>query len=970
MSSQYMPYRPGNQLKATDINMLLAAVRFFTNSGNVGLGTNSVFIPPTNDHIWLNLTESIDKGNVDKDNVRCQGVLYGVPRKPPEKPEGGTPEDEDESTNVGSSTDGIWDFYEERPDSPHCQAFYTLSPILIPKEILDNEMPAEPEVPEGEDPPPELPEPEGESGEGGSSPTRSWYERVGDIMAGMQFVIAVPMYPGGRYLIDTENDPKEDSVSPGVLYVLDPKTNKLKEVPEEKHKSDLAILRRRYRPKTTKNSSGVDPRFFDTDDYVWCGAEGYYSGKRGDILDPPPGFELGPAYVVSYGGSYYYGKFHPELHSFWNVDTGFIVPGWVDRYTGQSMPHSAFMAQSGDSQQLLFGLEDDGGASDGEQIGTVPESITFGQGFAQYTEFQNTCSSEVIYNPVSSVGEPVVVEDSQVGVVRLPVSSQLLSSFSTPPRTDAPFKTSGGELQSMYEGGTYSPGVFDIANSFFVAKSMGLVEPAGSKASYQKAFYSYADTAGASSGLPFSGTVSVTVEGTDDPTDAQIKEALKTAYGYADVPLLETKIKLSETTLDQQTTYVYLCFGKYQPADAMASVEMRLAIGGASSSSSLYLQKTEPQLVVQGTGSSAVNTGYVKYQEFAVDDTISSTNGWIRYRYYDEIASNRSTETFELTPPSVVDGTGSKTWKIGETSVDPCLFTPFASAYGMGYGTIAVDSVDSTTKVATMTFTPHTASHTYDQFYSFPFMVPGLPPYKKTRVTTKTHKAHRADWKPALCGALDHNEVLVPGMLVEISETHTTISGSTFNYLTTSCPDSYSTYLEGTPIISTIKIDYYAPGECDLETGKIKEGDCWISGISTVSDSTTISTDPPIGVAYRHGISINTSADTGTTPGTPKIREPHGAFNDCENHGSLTLFLRTTAWGMKYMCSGRLDYIPFGYAVPSKTPSCYYRITGDNCAVHLVNQRYRIQRNEEDGRIYLTGACYVPCSSLTSLGSS
>ena len=1047
MPSQYMPYRPGDLLKATDVNTLLASVPFYTNNGSMGIGTNSVMVTPTENSVWINVTKSIVTNKIRQDAIHPYGVIYGVPRQ------GVSFNSSDNSGKEGQGCFGNWDFYSKRPNKTICQAFYTLTGVMSPVGMVQD-VPADQSLPQagpeqmlgdqgdGETQGSQTGSDQGTSGETTTQTTHlgdmttpfrkgsgltpqslgmiSYQQSaalnnqgmptpdvppVADTLSDQLFVLAIPMVPGERYVLDVHNNFDDEPLSPGEEYVYDAETNRLKRVKNSEASSDMVVHRRRYHPKTDAYTRGMDPRFsLGDDNLIWCGGEGYFSGHVGNPLDPPPGFEIGPIYRVEYDGEVFVGKFSLQNSSFWNIATGYIVPGWVDKDTGLSVFHPSSSSSDGLLQAAgpndpILGDEPNSTGDESEPTDATDNTqdqkdteIIIGSSFAKHTEDQKSCLAEIVYTPIATAEVVEKEEEPTLGTVRLPISSVLIQAMAVPPRIDAPLdakghtlfdrlteeddEEDGGETDSTDENeeqentGSVSFPDFEkegskaVAYSFLVAKTLGLVEPAGSVPSYQQAYYSAEDTT-----RPFCKKIFIN-KTTSSVTLGKIKEAVAES-GWSNIQIKDRKLFREGGEGEQDE---YICFGTYEPDELRTSEPIYFDM--LSSSNRLYIQRVEADHFK--------NNSYARYVPLLKKDSNSDTCGWIRYRYYDEIESNQKAETVTLSVPSVLGSSVSvseNTWEVNGEEYDPVMFTPFWSEYGMGYGYARTESINPSTKEATILYYPFKAEPdneeqseqeqqsqtvqtgsvpSYDQYHSFPFFFSGLSLPKRARLTTKQYKAQRSDWVPAICTTLDHNEVLIPGMVVPITDTNTTINGQTFHYLTVTPPESYSTALEGTPNEVVYKVSYRAPSPSDIEESIIKEDDCWVTGIKKLDDDAAIPANPPSGTVYRVGIKLK--ADTGA----PDIAEPFGAFNNCDNRGSMTVFLRTTAWGINYTCTARLDHIPFGYAVPSKTPSCYYKSGNDPCAASLVSQRFLVKRIEADNRLYLTGACYVPCSTLSS----
>ena len=1031
MPSQYMPYRKGDFLKAADVNLLLASVPFYTNSGSMGIGTDSVMVTPIENSVWVNVTDSIDSGKLKQEDVHPHGVIYGVPR-----PAKAVIDSLSDAGKEGQSSFGSWYFYSKRPKSSLCQAFYTLTGVMSPAAIAQADSNSEDgggETSLQADGTSSIGD-ESATEDGGSTDESSAITQtspLGDLatsfgkgnkinlqeenllsyqqlhqmdeygkaaanapamdnMSGQLFVGVTPMVPGERYILDVNNNYDDEPLSPGEEYVYDAETNRLKKVKSgSTASSDMVVHRRRYHPKTSPYAPGMDPRFaLGDDNLIWCGGEGYFSGKVGNPLDPPEGYEIGPIYRIEYGDEVFVGKFSLKDFHFWNIETGYIVPGWVDKNTGFSVFHPSSSSSDGLLQTApsVGGLLGDEPATTGDDAGGSEETkqdegVTLGSSFGQYNEDQRSCLAEIVYTPIATA-ETVEEAASTLGTVRLPISSVLIPAMDVPPRMDAPLDLNGRSLYDNVDGDDSGDGEDDaqeeeseqsgtvsfpkfggtesksVAYSYLVAKAIGLVEPADSTPAYQEAYYAAEDKV-----RPFCKKVSI-AKG-NGSTTGKLKTAV-TQSGWGNIQIKSSHlIKAGENNDPDE----YICFGTYEPDELRTAEPIYFDL--LSQSKRLYTQRIEADYVK--------NSSYARYVSLLRGSTDADTCGWVRYRYYDELEANQKAEKVEISLPTILGtdvGVSNNRWTVGNAEFDPVQFTPFWSGYGLGYGYAETQSIDSSTLTATVYYYPYrdgrdqqeeeqqeTTSGSvpyYDQYHSFPFFFDGLPQPKRARLTTKTYKAHRSDWVPAICKTLDHNEVLIPGMVVEIEEATTTVNDQTFRYLIVTPPESYSTVLEGTPEQVVYKVTYRAPSPSDLEAGTIKEDDCWITGIKKLDDDESPQMNPPSGTIYRFGVKLNSET------GAPKITEPFGAFNNCDNKGSLTVFLRTTAWGVNYTCTARLDHIPFGYAVPSKTPSCYYKSGNDDCAAHMVGQRYLVKRIEADNRLYLTGACYVPCSTLSS----
>ena len=372
----------------------------------------------------------------------------------------------------------------------------------------------------------------------------------------------------------------------------------------------------------------------------------------------------------------------------------------------------------------------------------------------------------------------------------------------------------------------------------------------------------------------------------------------------------------------------------------------------------------------------------------------NTTAGWIEYAYYDEVAEFPEPERFEVECPNYENYLKNPEVKVkgdewvfyGEdeegkskqyAKINPIYLTPFATMYSRKAEFGSATVVDINKSRAIIAYRPSfdrkgsRNSVSYDQLRSFPFCVDGFPSLALPLLTTMEYKAQRTDFVPAICPHLDQNEVILPGTVVEVSERtitlypdkndrHNTVD---FKYFICEPPESYSTTSEGTPYTQVLRFKREEPKPSELDDKVIENDDLWITSIVRVPKLPSCEVG---GTEYYVGISL-------TVDGTPKIRQPYGIFNDCDNQAHLGLFIKRSVRGLSYPTSFHIDYVPYGYAVPAKTPACYYKTSGDNCAANIISPQYIIKRVAKGGlsdnfTLQLTGACYVPGSSLTILG--
>jgi hypothetical protein len=272
-------------------------------------------------------------------------------------------------------------------------------------------------------------------------------------------------------------------------------------------------------------------------------------------------------------------------------------------------------------------------------------------------------------------------------------------------------------------------------------------------------------------------------------------------------------------------------------------------------------------------------------------------------------------------------------------------------------------SCNITTGYCTYIFAP--TDYPYDSRVDFPFWF-GLTPAHEWSLTSNANDA-QLDYEPCLCDYLDRNERLIPGQKLEYSKQTTNLvyelpdtldgAGGTaeveFGYYAVIPPDEYSVSFEGTPQMT---ICQFSKGDKVVHAQKPSPADYYIG------DYITLDQLPDGGFSYpHHGAFYLTLQDN-----LPIIDQPFGVFNDCENASLMGIFVREDEEYIKYLMTARLDYIPFGYAIETKTPSCFYKVTADeNCAPRMVGVRYNVVRMERE--LYIQGACYKPCTSLTQM---
>lgn len=639
-----------------------------------------------------------------------------------------------------------------------------------------------------------------------------------------------------------------------------------------------------------------------------------------------------------------------------------------------------------------------------------------------------------VFDPPKAESTTTVVEKVSAtrGIVRLPIVSMPLRDKTVAPRVNGPLNSKG---ESIYDGATYPTieNSESVSYSFLVAKCMGLVELADSKPTYQAAYYSSQDEDRIPFWVEDSpGLIWLDAAAAEGGGGASMAAMFKSRLGQR-LGAARKSSGIYDVDITKQFAFgdhTVFC-GTYMPEDREKKSPVYYDLtkkGDERKQCQVYVQRVcvKGQYYDKTGGISDCSWGDESYPSFHAfeyqmeaegDDAeviaallANNTAGWISYAYYDELEENPTPEIFSLSPPKYMDFAGNECtisvrgneWvyrgakdpekpnqKKEIARINPVYITPFATMYSKKarFGSAVVSSIDKKTKKAYIAFRPSVdkkgekSPTTYNQIWSFPFEVDGFPLPALPMLTTMQHKAQRSDYVPAICPLLDQNEVLTPGTIVEVTkktvalytdkkdseQTESTNATEAkrphvdFVYYSVDPPESYSTCSEGTPFTKIYRFNKQNPTPEDLKDRLIEPDDLWITSITSV---------PRLPACEVHGseyyVGVMLSHD-----GTPRIRQPYGVFNDCDNQAHLGLFIKRTPRGLSYPSTFHIDYVPYGYAIPAKTPACYYRISGEKCAANIISPQYILKRVGDDqngSKLELTGACYVPGSSLTVLG--
>jgi len=577
---------------------------------------------------------------------------------------------------------------------------------------------------------------------------------------------------------------------------------------------------------------------------------------------------------------------------------------------------------------------------------------------------------EALYKPVPDTdlegGEALVV---------LPISPQL-SFADVNPRPNG-YTKSRGTSSDADKLGFLQHDVLDatqIAASYLGAKSMGLIEPVlGDLGLPQCAYYSGADK------VPIE-TFAMIKKGDAAPTKVP-QEYLDGRHHNIETGWVWTQLFSFKSSTDEEYV-VYEGGGKYTPHTT--GVQMFLD----------PFTKTKPAYMRRVRVDALGNTPGI--HQLIDGSEEPSTCGWLKFEYDWGSGAGGSSPQVEKEiiklprpNPAIIGvfkeadaSTGEATFEYEDGgSIKTYKRNPQQPINGdTNYGMYDLVSCDPQTGECTWEFTPKYIE--YDQINSFPFW-PGITSVNRMMVTSKPRLAHKEtkQWIPAFCKESDRNEILIPGERIQYEmkaiellyyvhrdfikdpddPTKTWYEYPVdFVYAEVTPPERYLTDIEGTPHIKFVDIARRRPTNDEIDVQKIiTEDDFWITKRAYIKELPNLREPNHIYYAAMRLTEGNSK---------PDMREPFGAFNDCENKASIALFMKRDRFSLEYPNSVNLTFVPFGYAVPSKTPSCFYKATAqENCAPQLVGQQYRLVRDDTNFQLMLAAACYVPCSTLTTL---
>jgi hypothetical protein len=365
--------------------------------------------------------------------------------------------------------------------------------------------------------------------------------------------------------------------------------------------------------------------------------------------------------------------------------------------------------------------------------------------------------------------------------------------------------------------------------------------------------------------------------------------------------------------------------------------------------------------------------GMVSVATCIPNDNTRSTAGWAELEYEE---SER--EIIEIPPMPVPDDwefvkyNNNGTIDIKKEFTDPSdsalkevkTLTLNRQYLSENTGNYQFESCDTKTGICTYTYDPLTEA--YDPYVDFPFWYGLTQPHRWSLTSNKN--AAQLDYPACICNNLDRNEWLIPGQEVPYQrntislkyETKTTgknnepqFSSVSFSYYVAEAPESYSVAFSGTPRMTVYQ---FQKGD------KVKYGNATSDVDYYLNLYETLNTVPPDGFPYpKAGALFITIINDSIV-----IEQPFGVFHDCENVSLVGLFLQADIDNIMYPMTARLDYVPYGYAIETQTPSCFYKVTAEeNCAPRLVGVRYDVIR--QDRLLYIRGACYKPCSTLTKM---
>jgi hypothetical protein len=352
-------------------------------------------------------------------------------------------------------------------------------------------------------------------------------------------------------------------------------------------------------------------------------------------------------------------------------------------------------------------------------------------------------------------------------------------------------------------------------------------------------------------------------------------------------------------------------------------------------------------------------------------------SGWVRLKYIDG-----GDEIVELPPPVPPPGWTFVEYDFGgnmilkKTFVKPrededdepeireeTIALP-SQPGNTGAGNFYFQSCNTLTGYCTYRYIPRTV--TYEQCSEFPFWF-GLTGPDRWSLTSNINDA-QLNYDPCVCDYLDRNERLIPGQKLEYAAKKTVLTYDLpdtldeanrrgeleFEYCSVTPPKEYTASFEGTP---RMLVHQFSKGTKVMHGTYLSPTDYYLGDYQVFDEA------PPDGFVYPYKGAFYIEFENSYTP---IVDQPFGIFNDCENAALMGIFLREDENYIKYFMTARLDYVPFGYAIETRTPSCFYKVTAEeNCAPRMVGVRYSVIR--VDRELYIQGACYKPCTSLTQM---
>lgn len=641
------------------------------------------------------------------------------------------------------------------------------------------------------------------------------------------------------------------------------------------------------------------------------------------------------------------------------------IEGWMPRYVTYQGYNQNTLTWETMSKWLLFAdnmFPDD-------ILPGFPELLGLKKGYAAKMSRPATYKNPTPQGYVEAVYKPTEQEPltTGTGTVVLPVCSSLVPA-EVLPRPNAmtyytnTFTTSNLRSPEGYMASFPVDGSGYQAAGFLAAKSMGIVLPDTEDPDYELLYYSAVET------IPY---VRWAQWSTGDALfDTSVPPADLASRFNVTFAWEET----ASITVGGNRTVLYKCIGTYSPKTTGEVVYADLY----TQTVPLYMKRIEPQ------------THANMAQIYTLPWLSASSCGWLSYEYdisdvEEEIIVVPRPTTPGVWVPGSSDDTGTCTFLWGRNNTDH--FTVPRQPVDVvlaAYGTVRFISANRNDGSCTWGFTPDSRI-VYDQEACFPFFC-GLTPQIQLMGTTDTKKAQIKNY-PAYAPTADRNEILMPGEAVEYTlktvELHYLVKRTLVEpgytdpvpegdddppppaYVPYTCewtyaeitpPSVYHTELSGTPYVKILDVTKQKPTNAELNAEYITSDDYWLYNWTYLDNA------PELKVPNH----IYYAVVTLTENSVPSIREPYGAFNDCQNLANIGLFVKIDYNNLLYSCACRLDYIPYGYAVPSKTPSCFYKATAaENCAPRMKGIVYDIVR--QDNELVLKAGCYIPCSTLTQL---